>query len=112
MAFLWVVAVALLVRSELSIGRHELLWLGAWAAVAAWVAASLLWSADVTQTVHDTERALVYVAAVAAFLVLTRRGATVPALAGAATAIALVSTYALATRLFPERLGVYDPMAG
>jgi O-antigen ligase len=87
------------------------------AALAAWVWLSLAWTADVSQTVREGERALVYVAATTALLLLGRRSRVFGLVAGLAAAISGVCAYALATRLFDPGSGAYqvvsfDPQAG
>ena len=87
------------------------------AALAAWVWLSLAWTSDVSQTVREGERALVYVAATTALLLLGRRTRVFGLVAGLAAAISAVCAYALATRLFDPGGGVYqvvssDPQAG
>ena len=96
--------------------RHELglldvAMLGALSAFLLWIVCSAGWSSDPAQSLLEAQRGLVYVTGVAAFLLLSRRHA-VSALACAITAaISLEALYALATRLFPDRLGAYDPIA-
>ncbi|MET0260973.1 MAG: hypothetical protein ABW227_07750, partial [Gaiellaceae bacterium] len=86
-------------------------------ALAAWVWLSLAWTSDVSQTVREGERALVYVAASTALLLLGRRTRVFGLVAGLAAAIAAVCAYALATRLFDPGGGAFqvvsfDPQAG
>jgi tetratricopeptide (TPR) repeat protein len=111
LAFLWLAAIALVV-GEARLGALDLATIGAFLAVFAWVLASALWSASVTRTFLEAERALVYPAALAALLLLVRRGAERALLAGTWAGITAVCLYSLATRLFPERLGLLDPVAG
>jgi O-Antigen ligase/Tetratricopeptide repeat len=106
--FLWVAALALVLRAA-SIGRMEVVMLGAFLV---WVGASSIWSSDVGQTVLETQRGLVVFAALAAVLLLVRGSSYRALLVGVWAGIAIVCGYALLTRLFPERLGVYDPIAG
>jgi O-antigen ligase len=54
----------------------------------------------------------VYVGVVAAALLVVRRRTVPQLLAGVLVGITLVCAYSLATRLFPERLGTFDPLAG
>ncbi|HSB39633.1 MAG TPA: O-antigen ligase family protein [Gaiellaceae bacterium] len=87
------------------------------AALAAWVWLSLAWTSDVSQTVREGERALVYVAAATGLLLLGRRSRVFGLVASLAAAIGLVCAYALATRLFDPGGGAYqvvssDPQAG
>jgi O-antigen ligase len=111
LALLWIAGLALVLRVP-ALGRLEIATLGALLGLVAWIAASILWSSNVGQTVSEVQRALVYVAGVAAALLVLRGFSYKALLTGAWGAAALVSGYALLTRLFPERLGFYDPIAG
>jgi hypothetical protein len=112
LVFAWVAVVALLFRDALRISMLERLFLVSIGCFASWVGLSLLWTSSTTRTVLELERALAYLAMLFAAVVLVRRGAYRSLLGGAWAAIVVVCTYALATRLFPERLGVFDPVAG
>jgi hypothetical protein len=59
-----------------------------------------------------TRARFVYLAAALAVLVFARRTAASQVLAGVLGGIVPVCAYALATRLFPERLGSFDSIAG
>jgi tetratricopeptide (TPR) repeat protein len=112
LVFAWVAVVTLVFRDELRVSMLERLFLLAIGCFAAWIALSLLWTSSTTRTVLELERALAYLAMLFAVVVLVRRGAYRSLLGGAWAGIVVVCTYALATRLFPERLGVFDPVAG
>jgi O-Antigen ligase len=111
-ALLLVVGTAVVVRANIALGRLEWTMLGGLVAFAGWVALSTLWSVSSAQPVLETERNLVYVAAVAAlFCVASRR--SFPWVAGALlAAIYSVAMYPLATRLFPGQLLAYPPSIG
>ncbi len=111
LAFLWVAALALIL-AEVRLGTLDLAAIGAFFAVFAWVLVSALWTVSLTRTLLEAERVLVYPAALAALLLLVRRGAHGALLGGTWAAITVVSAYSLATRLFPERLGLLNPIAG
>lgn len=111
LGFGWVALLALLLRRQVSLGPLEYATVGTLVALGCWTALSALWSSSVTQTMLETERTTVYVLGAAAVVFLVTR-ARVPALLGGVTAgLALVCAYALATRLFPERLGNVDDLA-
>ncbi|NUT56914.1 MAG: hypothetical protein HOQ03_13155, partial [Thermoleophilia bacterium] len=95
-------------------GRLELLYLAGLTALALWALVSTLWSPGATAPVLEAERGLLYVAAVAAALALLSGRETFPALLGGIVAGAVLpALYALATRLFPGRVGgAYDPSSG
>jgi O-Antigen ligase len=112
LVLLWVAAVGFVVRARARYGVFEVCFLGAAAELTALIALSTLWSTSVPATLQELERMLVYLAGLVAILALARRSAVGASLGGILAAIVLVSTYALGTRLFPERLGGFDPMAG
>ncbi len=111
-ALLWAIGLVFVLRSSIEIGRRELVFLGGWMLLGAWVWLSTLWSQSAPSSFLEGERMLVYVAgAAAAVLLITRR--TVPQLLGGMlVAITLVTGYGLGTRLFPDRIGVFNPVAG
>jgi len=111
LAFLWIAAVTVLVGSQPGLTMLETGFLGGLLVIAIWVGASSGWSTNVTQTVLEVERTLVYVSGVLALLLLARGRSPVHVLAGVLTGIVFVSSYALATRLFPERAGTF-PIPG
>ncbi|MDP9284407.1 MAG: hypothetical protein M3P41_05585, partial [Actinomycetota bacterium] len=110
LAFFSVASVALVVASTVSLGLLELLFLAGLIAFAGWIAMSLAWSGT-PDTVLEVERALVYLAGTLAVLFVVRRRAVPHLLGGVLTAIVLASAYGLATRLLPDRLGVFDSTA-
>jgi tetratricopeptide (TPR) repeat protein len=109
---LWIAAAWLLLdRVQLASGLLGVAFLGAFVGLASWTWLSLLWTENTVQTAQEGFRLLAYLGAAAALLFVVRRE-TVPALLrGLLAAITLVSVYGLATRLFPDRLGSYDPIA-
>jgi len=78
------------------------------AAFAAWGWLSLLWSTDVSETIHGGERTLVYVVGVTTLLLLGRRSRVESMLALVAAAITAICAYSLATRLFTPGSGAYQ----
>ena len=99
-------------RESIRIGLAERVTLAFLAALLVWILVSIAWTSSVGRTVLEAERALAYLTAVATVLLLVRARAYRALLGGTWAAIAVIATYALATRLFPERLGVFDPIAG
>jgi len=77
-------------------------------ALGVWIALSSIWSISTAATAREVERMLVYVAVALAVAFVLRRGDAAGVLGGALVGIGLVSAYALATRLFPDRLDTYD----
>jgi hypothetical protein len=89
----------------------ESLLLAALLALAGWFALSSIWGSASTAS-GETVRTLVYLVGAAVVLSLTRRR-TVPAfVAGILTGTTALAGYALATRLFPDRIGTFDSVAG
>jgi O-antigen ligase len=87
------------------------------AALTAWVWLSLVWSSDVSQTVQEGQRMLLYVAGALSLLLLGRRSRVEGLVASLATAITAICSYALIMRMFEPGSGAYqvvsaDPQAG
>lgn len=89
-------------------GRLRMAFAALVAALGVWIALSSLWSISSSASVREVERMLVYVAVALALALVLRRGDATGVLAGVAVGITLVSSYGLATRLFPDRLDTYD----
>lgn len=106
----WVGAVGLALRPG-HVSRLELAFVGALAAFAGWTALSLLWTSSGTQTVLSLERILVYVLAVIAVVGVVGSASYAPLLWGVWAGAGTACLYGLATRLFPERIGEFDPLA-
>jgi O-antigen ligase len=81
------------------------------AALAVWVWLSLAWSSDVSQTVQEGQRLLLYVAAAVSLLLLGRRSRVEGLLAALATAITAICVYSLAMRLFAPGSGAYQVLS-
>ena len=111
LALAWVAGLALVLR-EGRVSRLELGWIVGLAALTAWTAASMLWTSTQTQTALEVERTFVYLLAAIAVAAVARSAAYRGLLWGAWAGSTLACLYALATRLFPDRLGVTDPVAG
>ncbi len=108
---LTVVAAVLVLGEPVRPSWFSLASLGGLAGFVAWTWLALLWSDDRAATVLEGQRALLYLSVLAAFLLLVRRSTVPLVLAATLVATFLVSGYGLLTRLFPERLGVFDPIA-
>jgi hypothetical protein len=111
LALAWAAGVALVIRPELRYGPLEPVMCAALAGFTLWIALSTAWTESSSRTVLEFERALVYVAAIIALFVVVRSITLRHLLGGTLTAIAVLCSYALATRLFPERLGSFDPVS-
>jgi hypothetical protein len=110
LALAWIAVVWLLLRDDAALGGLPLAFTGVVAAYVGWVALSTFWTSDVPQTVREIERDVVYVAGALA-LVLVARTYAGALLGGLLSGIVAVCGYALLTRLLPDRLGVFDPVA-
>jgi O-Antigen ligase len=107
-----VAALTLVLRTELRLGRLEVAFALGLLAFFAWGLLSTLWTPSLTQPLLESQRTMVYVAGALAALLLARSRSYHALLAGAWTAIALVCSYSLLTRLVPDRLGFVDTLAG
>jgi hypothetical protein len=103
LAFLAAAAVALGRRAVL--GRLERSFVLGLAAFAGFAALSLLWTETPPGTMREVQRSLVYVAGALALLLSTRADTVPRLLGGVLGGVTVVCSYALATRLFPGRLG-------
>jgi O-antigen ligase len=90
----------------------ELAWLGGIVLLCTWTALSMAWTTSKTETTLEIERSLVYAALAVTTIAVARRGSIAALLWGTWAGTTLVCLYALATRLFPDRLGVSDTVAG
>jgi O-Antigen ligase len=107
----WLIATAVLVRRTFAISRPVVLFTGVLALYTAFCALSLLWSSATTTGVENVERDLVYVGAAAVCVALGGRLATRYLYAAVLAATSIVCVCSLATRLFPDRFGVFsDPL--
>jgi O-Antigen ligase len=111
LALAWIGGIALALR-EGRPSRLELGWIGGLVSLTAWTALSLLWTGSRTETALEVERTLVYVLAAVAVAALTRSVTYRGLLWGVWAGSTLACLYGLATRLFPDRLGVIDVVAG
>lgn len=82
------------------------------AAFAGWIALSALWAPAFTPVMGELTRMLAYLGAVLLALLLVRRSTVGPLLGGLLAGVTLVTGYALATRLAPDRIGSWDPVSG
>lgn len=103
--------VTILSRDRVELSRIEMLFVGAWAIVAGWIALSLIWTVDLPSTMLEVERALVYVAAAATIVVIATGRDVRWLIGGALCAVGGVSLFSLTTRIFPDTIRVYDPTA-
>ena len=107
----WVAVLALAFRREPRLSRLAVTAVAAWCGLAVWTGLSALWSTDLPQTVLELERVLVPIAGLLAVIAVVRAADVQRLLGGALAGITLVCAYALATRLFPDRVGSFDSFA-
>jgi O-antigen ligase len=113
LSLLLVAGVALVARERPAVTLPAAVLTAVLATLVAWTALSALWSPSAAQPLLETDRSLVYLAALVALLAVTRRQAAAPVAAGILTACAGISAWALAGRLLPrsappaEGLGAY-----
>jgi hypothetical protein len=108
LALLWIAMLVLVLGKPRVPGRLSLTTFAAAIGLTAWTGLSVFWSAVPAQSVLEFERALLYLAAVSAALLLARNRFR-PLVGGVTAGLALVCLYALAMRLLPGVFGVVTP---
>jgi hypothetical protein len=103
LAYLWLAAVALIFRDGLRLARLDLVLLGSVAALALWILVSTAWSSSPAQSPVEAQRALVYVAAVAAVLLIVEPRSVRPLVSALTGGITLVCAWGLVDHIFSER---------
>jgi O-antigen ligase len=111
LALLFVAAAVLLVRADVRLGGIEALYPLGLFGLTVWGVLSAVWSASATQPLLQSQRTLTYAAAALAGLLVVRRATYRAMLGGVLAAITGVCAYGVLTRLFPERIGYFDPLA-
>ena len=94
-AFAAAVEVALLVYSRVELSRVEVAVLALLGAFAGWSGLSAVWSPDRAASLREAERALLYVVALLAMLLVARLGSPYALLVGVLVAATVVSLYGL-----------------
>jgi O-antigen ligase len=107
-AFAFPVAFVLIAGTARRPGRLRAAFAIAMTLLAAWIALSALWSLSSASSIRELERVLVYVLVALAVALVLRRGDAPAVAGGVALGVVAVSTYALATRLFPDRFETFD----
>jgi O-Antigen ligase len=111
LACAWAALLALAFDTRVVLTRTGAVFALALAGFVVWSALSALWSTDVTDTLLQVQRILVYVAAASGVLLLAR-GAFAAVVTATWAAGVAVCGYALLTRIVPDRFGVVDPISG
>jgi O-antigen ligase len=109
-AFVVAVELALLVYSRVELSWLELAVLALLGAFVGWSALSAVWSVDSTVSLREAERALLYLVALLAMLLMTRRGFSVALAYGVLGAATFVSWYGLVEYLVARP--PFDPFEG
>jgi O-Antigen ligase len=105
-------AIALAGRTRPRLGLLELAAPATLLVLAGWGLLSAVWSPSLTQPALESQRTLMYAAGVFAAVLIVRERSRRALLAGTWLAITLICIYSLLTRLFPERVGFIDTLAG
>jgi O-Antigen ligase len=105
LAFALVALLAVLTAQQLSLGRLDGVLLGGLSGLTVWTLVSAAWASGPDEPVLEAERGLLYVTATGSLLLVLRRERVLGLLAGLVAGAVAVGLYALATRLFPGRVG-------
>ena len=108
LAFL-VPTTVLLILDRVSVpGRARIVFATLMCALGVWIALSAVWSISTSASVREAERMLVYVALALAVALVLRRGDGSGVFGGAFVGTAVISSYGLVTRLFPDRFDTFN----
>ena len=105
---LWLAALALVLRDRIRLSGPEKVLLGLLFALTVWILLSATWSVAPAASILESQRGLLYVAGVAAALLVSRSRDVPRLLGGLLAAICAIAAFSLATRLLPDRVGVFD----
>jgi O-antigen ligase/polysaccharide polymerase Wzy-like membrane protein len=105
---LWVAALALVLRERVRLSGSERTFLALLVALTVWILLSAAWSVAPAPSILESQRGLLYLAGVAAVLLVTRSRHIPSMLGGLLAAICAIAIFSLATRLLPDRVSVYD----
>jgi O-antigen ligase/polysaccharide polymerase Wzy-like membrane protein/tetratricopeptide repeat protein len=103
LAYLWLAALALIFRRRLRLARLDLVLLGSVSTLAVWILFSAAWSSSPANAPVEAQRALVYVAAVAAVLLLVEPRSVRSLMSALTAGITLVCAWGLVDHIFSER---------
>jgi hypothetical protein len=109
--FAWFVVLAVVLVADLAVSSAEAALVTAFGGLVAWICLSSLWSDSAPATLLECKRGLMYLTALAALVIVVRRATPAGVLGGLLAGITAVAAYGVATRLFPGKLGSYDPIA-
>jgi hypothetical protein len=112
LALLWIVLASVLVARPERVSLPAVVSVSALFSFLALTALSSVWATGASGPIRSAQLAVVYVAGLVAALLSIRRGGERAALGALLAATTTICSYALATRLFPDRLGTFDSIAG
>ncbi len=104
--------IVLLASDRVRLSRPETAFLILLLAFGCWVMLSATWSVSVTSTVLEAERVLAYFGTTLLLLLVVTRRTAPFLLAGSLAGTGVVATYALLTRVLPDRFAGFDSAAG
>ena len=105
---LWVGALALALRDHVRLSGSERLFIGLLVALTLWILLSATWSVAPAASILESQRGLLYVAAASAALLVSRSRDVGRLLGGVLAGVCAIAAFSLATRLLPDRVGVFD----
>ena len=111
LAFLWAAAIGLVVQKRVTLGPPRSRVSRRWLVLLVWTAASVLWSPTTTQTMYEVERTSSTPRSRSPSP-SSHGGASTFLLPALLAGIVAVASYALATRLLPDRVGTFDSFVG
>jgi hypothetical protein len=105
---LWVAALALALRDHVRLSGSERVFLGLLVALTLWILLSATWSVAPAVSILESQRGLLYVAGASAALLVSRSRDVGRLLGGLLAGVCAIAAFSLATRLLPDRVGVFD----
>jgi hypothetical protein len=105
---LWVAALALALRDHVRVSGSERVFLGLLVALTLWILLSATWSVAPATSILESQRGLLYVAGASAALLVSRSRDVGRLLGGLLAGVCAIAAFSLATRLLPDRVGVFD----
>jgi hypothetical protein len=105
---LWVSALALALRDHVRVSASERVFLGLLVALTLWILLSATWSVAPAASILESQRGLLYVAGASAALLVSRSRDVGRLLGGVLAGVCAIAAFSLATRLLPDRVGVFD----
>ena len=108
----WVALLLVVVAPDVVVTRSAAIFAGAFSALTLWTWISTTWSDSSAASALEGERALLYLVATVVTVLVARTVGATGILASLTVAAALLSADGLASRMFPGRIGTFDPVSG